>query len=131
LTELAKLSGEPARINDFQRMKTNTDAAKDRYQTLFRRNQPTRDAAEMATLAEQLGLWFEARVYLTIAAIVDPRRPGPERELTRLKARGTVNADQGLTLADLLTFSGVHERRDSRESDQGLATRRRVLPTRQ
>ena len=103
LTELANLAGEPARAVELERKKTSIDAAKVRYQRLFRRNQPTRDAAEMAPLAEQLGLWFEARVYLTIAALVDPGRPVVESELARLnKARGVVEAPGGLSLADFL-----------------------------
>jgi tetratricopeptide (TPR) repeat protein len=104
LTELANLAGEPARAVDLQQKKTNIDAAKDRYQILFRRNQPTRDAAEMVHLAERLGLWFEARVYLTVAALVDPRRPVRESEMARLKARGIVEAPGGLSLADFLAL---------------------------
>jgi enediyne biosynthesis protein E4 len=103
LTELMNRAGQPDRAAGLQRQKNKIEAAKDRYQQLFHRNQPTRDAAEMAALAEQLGLWFEARVYLTIADLVDPGRPGLERELARLKARDMVDARPGLTLADLLT----------------------------
>jgi tetratricopeptide (TPR) repeat protein len=102
LTELANLAREPARAVELERKKTNIDAAKVRYQRLFRRNQPTRDAAVMAPLAEQLGLWFEARVYLTIAALVDPGRPVVETELARLKSRVVVEAPGGLSLADIL-----------------------------
>ena len=54
----------------------------------------------MAPLAEQLGLRFEAKVYMTIAALVKPRRRAPRSELARLKARGIVEAGFGLTQAD-------------------------------
>ena len=62
-------------------MRPNGDASgprstqiKARYQKRYERNQPLRDAIEMARLAEQLGRWFEARVFLAVATVVDPDR---------------------------------------------------------
>ena len=45
-----------------------------RYRELYRRNQPARDAEEMASLAERLGHRFEAILYLTAAIAEDPDR---------------------------------------------------------
>jgi hypothetical protein len=73
-----------------------------RYQKLYKRNQPSRDAAEMASLAEHLGRWFEAKVYLTVAAAVGSGRENLRGELTRL-GRHAANSDEvGRTLAGLL-----------------------------
>jgi hypothetical protein len=68
----------------------------------------------LAPLAEQLGLRFEAKVYMTIAALVKPRRRAPRSELARLKARGIVEAGFGLTQADFLAFE-----RDARPTEIG------------
>ena len=45
--------------------KAEIDRLRARYEKLYDRNQPIRDAEEMARLAEQLGRQFEARVFLT------------------------------------------------------------------
>jgi tetratricopeptide (TPR) repeat protein len=56
-----------------------------RYRELYRRNQPARDAEEMARLAERLGHPFEAIVFLTAALADEPDRydvrgPRPSRK---------------------------------------------------
>ena len=56
-----------------------------RYEKLYQRNQPSRDAAEMARLAEQLGRRFEAEVFLTVAIAVDTDRDDLRSDLSRLK----------------------------------------------
>jgi tetratricopeptide (TPR) repeat protein len=55
-----------------------------RYRELERRNQPIRDAAELARIAERLGSPFEARAFLTVAVAVDPDRADLRTELDRL-----------------------------------------------
>ena len=61
LAELAVQNGQPARAAELRRQKTELDRVRARYQKLYQRSQPTRDSAEMARLAEQLGHWFEAQ----------------------------------------------------------------------
>jgi len=100
--ELAGAAGQPAYAAELRRKKTELDQANERYQECYQRNQPLRDAAEMARLAEQLGRWFEARVFLTIAALVEPNRGDFPGELARLNHRNVVDAQPGLTLAELL-----------------------------
>jgi enediyne biosynthesis protein E4 len=100
--ELAGVAVQPAYAAELRRKKTELDQAKERYQECYRRNQPLRDAAEMARLAEQLGRWFEARVFLTIAALVEPHHDKFPEELARLNRREVVDAQPGLTLAELL-----------------------------
>ena len=65
--------------------KTAVQKLQARYDKLYRRNQPSRDAAEMAHLAEQLGRRFEAEVFLTFAVAVDTDRDDLRSELARLK----------------------------------------------
>ena len=59
----------------------------------------------MARLAEQLGRWFEARVFLTIASLVEPTRGDFPAELARLHHREVVDAPPGRTLAEVLKES--------------------------
>ena len=57
-----------------------------RYRELHERQQPYRDAVELARLAEELGRRFEARGFLTIALQEDPARDDLRQELLRLSA---------------------------------------------
>src|SRR5262249_12228349 len=74
LAEIAIRAGQKDRANELQREKIEVERLEARYQKLHQRNQPLRDAAEMARLAERLGHWFEAKVSLHVAATVDPDR---------------------------------------------------------
>jgi thioredoxin-like negative regulator of GroEL len=87
LAELAEQAGQPTRAADLRRKKSEIDQLKARYQKLHERNQPMRDAAEMARLAEQLGRRFEARGFLTFAVAVDSDRNDLRRDLARLNQR--------------------------------------------
>jgi hypothetical protein len=73
----------------------------DRYQALDRRNQPIRDAAEMARVAEQLGQGFEARAFLTVAIAADPGRDDLQSNLARLERDADTITRPGLTLAEV------------------------------
>jgi predicted Zn-dependent protease len=84
LTELAVKDGQPDRAAELRRKKTEIDRLQARYQKLYERYQPKRDAAEMAHLAEQLGRRFEARAFLTLAVAVEPDRVDLRSDLTRL-----------------------------------------------
>jgi enediyne biosynthesis protein E4 len=55
-----------------------------RYRELYRRNQPARDAEEMARLAERLGHRFEAMLFLNAAIADEPDRADPRESLRRL-----------------------------------------------
>ena len=69
-----------------------------RYRELYRRNQPARDAEEMARLAERLGHRFEAILFLTAAIAEEPDRAELRENLHRLKevAREQDGRSQGL-----------------------------------
>jgi tetratricopeptide (TPR) repeat protein len=102
LAELAVRDGQPARADELRRRKLEIDRLEARYQELSRRNQPTRDAAEMAHLAEQLGRRFEARAYLTVAIAADPDRDDLRRDRDRLNRLDRSRQEPGRTLADVL-----------------------------
>ena len=81
LAQLAAKAGQPARAAELLRKKTEIDRLEARYEKLYDRKQPIRDAVEMAHLAEQLGRGFEARAFLTVAISEDPDREGHLQEL--------------------------------------------------
>ncbi len=55
LTELKTSLGDAVQTAALKRRKTEVERLKRRYETLFDRNQPSRDAVEMAQIAQQLG----------------------------------------------------------------------------
>ncbi len=103
LAELAEKAGQPERSAELGRQKNEIERLQARYQKLQARNQPTRDAEEMARLATRLGLGFEARAFLTIAVSANPRRNDLRDELRRLSRPPRANAPPGRTLAQAIT----------------------------
>jgi enediyne biosynthesis protein E4 len=109
LAELEASEGHPERAAEIRYKKSEIDRLQGRYLKLYARNQPFRDAAEMAALAERLGHWFEARVFLTVAVAADPNGLDRRRELARLdRRRGTIGGPER-TLADLFAHKGVDD----------------------
>ncbi len=102
LAQLAVKNGQPNRALELRREKTEIDRLIARYQQLHARHQPSRDAAEMARLAEQLGQRFEAKAFLTFAVNDNPYRDDLRRDLDRLIERAGPIEGPGRTLADLL-----------------------------
>jgi tetratricopeptide (TPR) repeat protein len=84
LAELALKEGQHAQAAELIRKKAEVVRLRARYLTLHHRMQPIRDAAELASLAEQLGRRFEARAFLTVALSEDPGRDDLRRDLARL-----------------------------------------------
>jgi len=68
LSELAFQSNEPDRWRSFRARKSEIDGLKDRYRRLLKKNHLRDDAAEMGTLAEQLGRTFEARAFRALSS---------------------------------------------------------------
>jgi enediyne biosynthesis protein E4 len=102
LVELAVQEGQHARVAELRGKKAEIDQLTARYHKLYQRNQPMRDAAEMAHLAEQLGLGFEARAFLTVAAAVGSGGDQLRRELAQRQPRGRTVPAAGRTLAEVL-----------------------------
>jgi len=102
LAELAEKAGQPERAAELQKQKSGIERLKARYQKLYDRNQPIRDAVEMAGLATKLGLGFEARAFLTIAVADDPSRRDLRDDLRRLSRSPEASATPARTLAQAL-----------------------------
>ena len=102
LAELAVREGQPARAAELRRRKAELDQLKAQYQELLLRDQPVRDAAKMAGLAEQLGHWFEAKVFASVALATEPARDDLRAALARLESRGASAVGSGPTLAAAL-----------------------------
>jgi thioredoxin-like negative regulator of GroEL len=102
LGELAVRAGHPDRAAQLRDRRSEIARLQARYLKLYERNQPMRDAAEMASLAEQLGRRFEARVFLTVAIAADPDRDDCRRKLATLDRRSGTLGGPDRTLADLL-----------------------------
>src|SRR5439155_25265534 len=102
LAQLAENDAQPSRAAELHRKKAEIDRLRARYVKLYDRNQPIRDAVEMAHLAEQLGRKFEARVFLTVAISEDPEREDLRHDLGRLSRSPATVAGRGQTLAEVL-----------------------------
>jgi tetratricopeptide (TPR) repeat protein len=102
LVELAVRSGDSERAIAIRQQKAAIDRVKAQFQELFRRDQPLRDAADMATFAEQLGRSFEARVFASIALDQDPSRDDLVEQFARLDLGSLGSRPSGRSLADLL-----------------------------
>ncbi len=112
LAEIGVRDGRPKRALELRRDKAVIEKIRTRYQTLHKRRQPSRDAAELGRLAEQVGEWFEAMAFLRVAVAIDPDRAPPRRDLARLRERRDAIRHSGLTLYQLLApeFEDVNER---------------------
>lgn len=103
LAQLAEKAGQPAQASELLRRKTEIDHLRARYKKLYDRNQPLRDAEEMAGLAERLGRTFEARGFLTVAISDEPDRDDLRQNLRRLTSQGSRRpVGPGRTLAEFI-----------------------------
>ena len=95
-------NGQPDVADALRRRKDEIARLQSRYDKLFKRHQPRRDAAEMARLAEQLGRRFEARAFLTIALASNRNTPAIRNDLARLEQSNEKSASSGRTLEEQL-----------------------------
>ncbi len=96
-----------------RRLKDETAQVQARYQALFMRNQPRRDAEEMSRLAAQLGRRFEAEAFLTVAFTTAPERALIRRDLAGLAERAETSAVSARTLDERLAPELDDIRRES------------------
>jgi tetratricopeptide (TPR) repeat protein len=89
LAQLAEANGEPDRAARLRQRTEEIKRLQARYERLYQRKQPIRDAVEMAKLAEQLGRIFVARGFLAIALANDPNRDDLRRDFLRLNQSRT------------------------------------------
>ena len=102
LIELCAKNGQPDAALALRNKKDEVARLQARYQLLFKRNQPRRDAAEMGRLAEQLGRRFEAKAFLTIALAAAPDRADIRGDLARVVRGAEPPSGSTRTLDDLL-----------------------------
>ncbi len=102
LAQLAEQAGEPARAAELHLEQAEIQRLLARYDKLYDRTQPIRDAVEMAEIAQQLGRTFEAQVFLTLALAEDPERLDLRHTLGRLSQRPARSTHRGKTLAQLI-----------------------------
>ena len=99
LARLAEMASQPEQAQAFRTRAAEIKRLRARYEHLFDRNQPVRDAEEMADLAERLGRTFEARGFLTVEIAEDPEREDLRRKLEELRessnGRGRTWQDAG------------------------------------
>ncbi len=102
LESLEPRSTAKAVASEMTRRKEEIRRAQARYQELYRRNQPARDAEEMARLAERLGRPFEAIVFSTAALADEPDRADLRETLHRLREAVREPTESDPSLFDLL-----------------------------
>jgi tetratricopeptide (TPR) repeat protein len=102
LVELALRQGLPARAAELRRQAEQIAELAVLYNRRFDRNQPLRDAAEMAAIAQKLGREFEAKVFLSVAIAVHPDRDELRRDLDRLDHQASATNLAGRSLADVV-----------------------------
>jgi predicted Zn-dependent protease len=96
---LATDSDRATRTAALRQHKIEIERLHARYQDLYQRYQPIRDAAEMAALADKLGRRFEAIAFKTLALAVDPSRDDFLHDLARMNRP----ADElGQSMAELI-----------------------------
>jgi tetratricopeptide (TPR) repeat protein len=102
LVELARYDGRPEGTAEFRARAAEIDRLSARYQKLYERKQPIRDAAEMGDVAEELGRPFEARVFLSVAAAESLNRNAARRVRKRLSENSAPLAKMQGTLAEVI-----------------------------
>ncbi len=102
LAELAERRDETDRAQELRFRVKELEQTKSRYKELFLRDQASRDAKEMAELAQRLGREFEATVFWSAAIAAEPDRADLRRKRDASRRRETSTAEAGQTLAELI-----------------------------
>ena len=103
LVELALRNGQAARAAELRSKQAALELLRSQYKELFLCIQPVRNAMEMTKIAEQLGCFFEARAFATLAVATNPERVEFRAILERIEQHQTTIAEPGRTLAQVLT----------------------------
>ena len=101
LAELALTTGQTERAAQLRRRKAELDAAKQRYQSLFKDDALDAQSSEMARLAGDLGRRFEAAAFAALAGR-NPRNPIIRNLAGVVPKSSTVTPVGGPSLADQL-----------------------------
>jgi enediyne biosynthesis protein E4 len=128
LAELTLQAGEAGEAEGLRRKKTELDAAVDRYGRLYREDQYAEHLDELATLAEQLGRWFEARSFWELVRLRTPSNAEAPRTLARLDARASVATPASGSLAELLASELGPSSRSSQSQSRSKGAGHGVTP---
>lgn len=112
LDRLARLTGPAQRSQrtiDLAARRSEIRTLRNRYEKLFDRNQPIRDAEEMAQIATQLGRTFEARAFLTMEISEDPERADLRRDLLQLPRPSAPLLSHAQNLAEVVAHELARE----------------------
>ncbi len=130
LASMAWESGEHERAQQYRRRKASIDASKDRYRLLLDKTITPAQFAELGTLAESLGRYFEAEGWWTLRARSAPSDRSAPDALSRLQRRSvSPPPPRGVTMAQQLAdvdpeLRGVIDRTEPpRLSSTSLAPR--------
>jgi enediyne biosynthesis protein E4 len=104
LAQLAEKEGQPAHAAELGKKKAEVERLLARYESLYDRKQPIRDALEMAQIGQQIGRTFEARAFLALAISEDPERDDLRRDIGRLTPSTPVVALRRQSLAEALAY---------------------------
>jgi tetratricopeptide (TPR) repeat protein len=87
LAELLQHAGDRAGAASLRQQKADLDAARDRYNRLYREDRYASHVEELARLAEQLGRWFEAHGFWEIIQAREPGNAQAAVAVARLSTR--------------------------------------------
>ncbi len=110
LAQLAQKDKQAEEAALLHRKKAEIDRLRARYEKLFERKQPIRDALEMARLAKRLGRDFEARGFLTVAVSDDLNREDLRHESEWLGQRFADDVERGQTMPEVLVHDLGNDR---------------------
>jgi tetratricopeptide (TPR) repeat protein len=102
LAELFEQGGDSQAAAAWRQRKSELDAASDRYHRLYKEDQFSEHLPELASLAERLGRWFEARAFWSIVTERDPSNRDARPALARLDAAGSMRSRPEASVAALL-----------------------------
>jgi tetratricopeptide (TPR) repeat protein len=86
LAELLQQAGDWPGAAGIRKQKAELDAARDRYNRLYREDRYADHVEELAQIAEHLGRWFEARGFWEVVQSREPRSAEAAKALERLSA---------------------------------------------
>jgi tetratricopeptide (TPR) repeat protein len=127
LAELLERAGDRPGAARLRLRKAAIDAARDRYNRLYREDRYADHIEELAAVAEQLGRWFEARAFWEMVQARDPASTQAATALARLRT-----IDSKVSQASLETARSFADGRDrpSSRAGRGSAVQRRSAPSR-
>jgi len=109
LAELLEQAGDRPRAARLRQKKTELDAARDRYNRLYREDRYADHLEELARLAERLGRWFEARAFWEMVEAREPASASAAMALARLRTIDSKPSQASLDTARSFAVGPDHQ----------------------